>query len=161
VKRWTTCNFAQANPSNQLKRKAGEEAPGEELRKAAKFGQASSSSRCASIAAVVPAAAASKAAAGVMNPARNAAAMAKGERANMAGAAGGSPGRKRADMATTWAPSHSRFRWGAQENRGGIQAGPKQVYKLMELLATFSIHGGLTHKCWSRGSSLHGLLSVS
>ena len=161
MKCWTTCNFAQANPSNQLKRKAGEDVPGGELRKAAKSGLTSSSSPRASIAAAVPAAAASKATAGVLNPGRNAAAVAKGERANMARAAGGSPGRKRADMATRWAPSPSRFRSGAQENRGGTQAGPKQVYKLRELLATFGMHGGLTHMCWSRGSSLHGLLSVS
>lgn len=161
MKCWTTCNFAQANPSNQLKRKAAEDVPGGELRKVAKSGPASSSSPRASIAAAVPAAAASKAAAGVLKPGRNAAAVAKGEGANMAGAAGGSPGRKGADMATRWAPSPSRFRSGAQENRGGTQAGPKQVYELMELLSTFSIHDGLTHVCWSRVSSLHGLLSIS
>lgn len=151
----------QAKPSNQLKRKAGEDVPGRELRKAAKSGPASSSSPRASIAAAVPAAAASKVAAGGSSPGRNAAAVAKGERANVAGAAGRSPGRKRADMATTWAPSPSRFRRGAQENRGGTQAGSKQVYKLRELLATLSMHGGLNHMCWSRGSSLHGLLSNS
>jgi hypothetical protein len=73
----------------------------------------------------MPTAAASKASAWDLSLGRNAAAAAKGERVNVA--AGGSPGRKRADRATTWAPSPSRFKRCAQENREGTQAGSKRV----------------------------------